>query len=137
VPLKAVHVNNGDLVDLCCHVFFVILLRQESDLESQGAALAQDIDRRSGELGASLRTMPDRGPATAPALDAEIGDMSRCTAAEQPVALGGPAAAASGADGRPDEEEQTGRVLSAPDEPPVAGEPLAALSAAHRTTSPR
>jgi transposase len=66
-----------------------LLLRQVTDLESQVAELDQEMDRRYGELDAYLPTIPGLGPATAPAIYAEIGEMGRFTDSDQLVALVG------------------------------------------------
>jgi transposase len=58
-------------------------------LESQVAELDQEIDRRYGQLDAYLLTIPGLGPTTAPAIYAEIGDISRFTDSDQLVALVG------------------------------------------------
>jgi transposase len=66
-----------------------LLLRQVTYLEGQVAELDQEIDRRYGELDAHLPTIPGLGPATAPAIYAEIGDIGRFTDSDQLVALVG------------------------------------------------
>jgi transposase len=66
-----------------------LLLRQVTYVESQVAELDQEITRRYGELDTYLSTIPGLGPATAPAIYAEIGDMGRFTDSDQLVALVG------------------------------------------------
>ena len=66
-----------------------LLLRQVPYLESQVAELGQEIDRRYRELDAYLPTILGLGPATAPAIYAEIGDSGRFTDSDQLVALVG------------------------------------------------
>lgn len=66
-----------------------LLLRQVAYLESQVAELDQEITRRYGELDAYLLTIPGLGPATAPAMYAEIGAIGCFTDSDQLVALVG------------------------------------------------
>lgn len=66
-----------------------LLLQQVSYLESQVAELDQEIGQRYQELDASLRTIPGLGPATAPAIYAEIGEIRRFTDSDQLVAFVG------------------------------------------------
>jgi transposase len=66
-----------------------LLLRQVSYLESQVTELDQEIDRRYEAADAYLLTIPGLGPATAPAIYAEIGDIGRFTDSDQLVALVG------------------------------------------------
>jgi len=66
-----------------------LLLRQVTYLESQVAELDQEIDRRYRALDAYLLTIPGLGPATAPAIYAESGDIGRFTDSDQLVALVG------------------------------------------------
>jgi transposase len=66
-----------------------LLLRQVSYLESQVAELDEEIGRRYRELDTSLATIPGLGPATAPAIYAEIGNVQRFSDSDQLVALVG------------------------------------------------
>lgn len=66
-----------------------LLLRQVTYLESQVTELDQEIQRRYGQLDTYLPTIPGLGPATAPAIYAEIGDIGRFTDSDQLVALVG------------------------------------------------
>jgi transposase len=66
-----------------------LLLRQVSYLESQVAELDTELGRRYEALEGSLETIPGLGPATAPAIYAEIGDIRRFTDSDQLVALVG------------------------------------------------
>jgi transposase len=66
-----------------------LLLRQVSYLESQVAELDEEIGRRYRELDTSLATIPGLGPATAPAIYAEIGNIQRFSDSDQLVALVG------------------------------------------------
>jgi transposase len=66
-----------------------LLLRQVHYLEGQVAELDQEIGRRYSTVETTLRTIPGLGPATAPAIYAEIGDIQRFTDSDQLVALVG------------------------------------------------
>lgn len=66
-----------------------LLLRQVSYLERQVAELEQEISQRYRVLDTHLLTIPGLGPATAPAIYAEIGDIGRFTDSDQLVALVG------------------------------------------------
>jgi transposase len=66
-----------------------LLLRQIRELERLVAELDQEIGRRYAALDQYLRTIPGLGTATAPAIDAEIGEMQRFTDSDQLVALAG------------------------------------------------
>jgi transposase len=66
-----------------------LLLRQVRDVEHLVAELDREIGRRYTGLDQALRTIPGLGPATAPAIDAEIGDIQRFTDSDQLVALAG------------------------------------------------
>lgn len=66
-----------------------LLLRQGHYLEGQVGELDQEIGRRYSAVDTALRTIPGLGPATAPAIYAEIGAIQRFTNSEQLVALVG------------------------------------------------
>jgi transposase len=65
------------------------LRRQIRDLEHLVAELDREIGRRYARMDQYLLTIPGLGPATAPAISAEIGDIRRFTDSDQLVALAG------------------------------------------------
>jgi transposase len=66
-----------------------LLLRHVGYLESQVAELDQEIGQRYRQLDTALLTIPGLGAATAPAIDAEIGDIHRFSDSDQVGALVG------------------------------------------------
>lgn len=66
-----------------------LLLQQVRELERLVGALDQEIAQRYSGTARHLPTIPGLGPATEPAIDAEIGDIRRFTDSDQLVALVG------------------------------------------------